>query len=586
MRGLLDRILSAKSARVSDPQEQNRHAALGLRALERASRAMRAGGTPLELFEVAGGVFGDLGFATAVMLFTSEREELELTYLSNPPGLVRQAEALIGVRQDQFTVRPDQTQFHQEVLGERRTVFWEDTSDVMAEILPRVPQRVLRAVASLLGFRSIIGAPLRAGDELLGMIIVSARDLRAEDAQVARLVAVQLGAMLHTSKLREQLEASVVDLEATQTQLLESQKRETIGLLAGGVAHDFNNLLSAITLSAEMLSSAVEDPATKADVEIIRESCERGSSLVAQLLALGRRTELRIAPFDVDEMLRELERLLDRVLGEDVEIAICHGDGTKLVAGDRSQIEQVLLNLALNARDAMPEGGSLTLSTCGVAGEPGGQVELVIRDDGVGMEAATLERAFEPFFTTKGRARGSGLGLSVVRSIVEQHGGDIRVESAVGAGTAFRVRLPTTSEAPAVATEPPAPRAHSRGDGRVVLIVEDDSLVRRMCSRVLRRAGWAVHPVGSAAGARRAVSELGDTIVLIFCDVVLPDGRGPRLLDELCQTIPAAGVIVTSGYVGERADRHLIEERGWAFLPKPYRHAALLSMVDEVLAGS
>jgi len=566
-----------------------------LEALARATSVMTGGAPREEVFGIVGSTLRRFDLSTVVLLLDDAEEELFIAYLSNSSRLVEQAEALAGFRRDQFRFRPETTDFHRRVVRDGETVFMEDTTEAMRQILPQVPASAIRLVCKLLRFQSTIGAPLLDGDHIIGMLVVSSGLLVPADHSAVRLFATQLGATLRLRRLDDELQRKARELEATRTQLLAAQRREVIGVLAGCVAHDFNNLLNAISLSAELIDAAEEGVDTSADLDVIRASCDRGGNLVQQLLSLGHRRELEPTTFDTDGMVGQLENLLDRVLGEDIHVVVERGRGSKLVLGDLSQLEQVLINLAINARHAMPHGGELTLATAIREPDelpeelpPGRYVELRVRDEGVGMDAETQARAFEAFFTTRPRGRGTGLGLSVAKTIVEQHLGWMGVQSEPGRGTEFTILLPRAraaraAQGPRAAAATVAP---AEGDGRVALVIEDDPLVRRTCGRLLERGGWRVRTAENGNAARAVVAEVGDTIDVILCDIVLAFENGPKLVEELIGQLPRAAVVMTSGCLDERADRDRITEHGWRFLAKPFTRDDLLKAMDEVARGS
>lgn len=561
-----------------------------LSALDRAAAAMASGTSEANIYEAATKTLHELGFQTTVVTLDEKRERLHVRYLDMDQALLRRAEELAGIRKEDFSFAPDATEFHRAIVLDEQTVFCDDAVALAIQVLPGVPSPVVRTVCRLVGVSRLVGSPLVVDGEVIGLVAVSGPNLTAHDVPVVRLFSQQLGAALSKARLVEDLQRSMEELKQTQEQLSHAQKIEAVGLLASGVAHDFNNLLSAITLSARLVESEVEDSDAKDDLQVIQESCARGAALVAQLMALGKKQALNVSIFDVDGLMHDLQRLLCRVLGEDVRVTLDLGVGEKFVKGDRNQLEQVLVNLAANARDAMPTGGELCISTKLETGHgsngdpvPGPSVRIRVRDTGTGMSQATRDRIFDPFFTTKGVGRGTGLGLSVAKAIMQSHGGDIVVEACdSGPGTTFSLALPRVQASRTEAAAAPSDDT-ALGGSELVLVVEDDPLVLRSAARVLDRAGYRVLTAVDAAAARALVHEHGREIGLVVCDVGLPDGRGPALLEDLIPQLPDTRVLLASGYMAERSERALLDEHGWHFLPKPYSGAELLQVARRLL---
>jgi two-component system, cell cycle sensor histidine kinase and response regulator CckA len=376
--------------------------------------------------------------------------------------------------------------------------------------------------------------------------------------------------------------------EQLQAQMLLAQKMDAVGRLAGGVAHDFNNLLSVILGAAEKLgkSLATYDPLQE-EVTDIRDAVGRGAALTRQLLIFGRKEVRTPGLLDVNEVVIGVERLLMRVLGSSVKIEIRRDVERAPVVADAGQLEQVLVNLAINARDAMLRGGALTIRT----GEetldlaaataldviPGPYVTIDVEDTGIGMDEATRARAFEPFFTTKGPAQGAGLGLAMVYGIVRQSGGAISLRSAPGAGTHVRIHLPRGG-ASAVAEAEVTPAAETRG---LVLLVEDEPRVRSQARRLLQRSGYAVVEASDGAEAKRIFAERQGDIDVVVTDVVMPMVGGVEMVATLRAVQPGLPVVFVSGYTAEEQDLPLGDRT--AFLTKPYTIEALCDAIETVV---
>ena len=383
----------------------------------------------------------------------------------------------------------------------------------------------------------------------------------------------------------------VTDLRRTEEQLRQSQKLEAIGRLAGGVAHDFNNMLSVVLCNAEFLSAELPDgDRRREDAEQILQAAHRAAALTRQLLAFSRQQVLSPEPLDLNEVIAGMEKLVRRLLGEHIAVHVALGSGPVRVRADRGQLEQVIMNLAVNARDAMPSGGTLRLETTrlevpagGGAEVPGGtgiHAVVSVTDTGHGMDPATQARIFEPFFTTKPRGKGTGLGLATVHGIVQQSGGSIWIDSEVGRGTTFKILLPEIAESPrSVAVPAAATSAYGR---ETILLVEDEAAVRRAVSAILRRHGYELLEAASAADALALVSRGDRSLHLVMTDVVMPGSSGLELARSLAAVRPDLPVLFVSGYTDESVLAELIES-GADFLQKPLTQASLTRKIREIL---
>ena len=402
--------------------------------------------------------------------------------------------------------------------------------------------------------------------------------------------------------LREQIaerERAEEALRRSEEELRQSQKMEAIGRLAGGIAHDFNNLLSIILSYSAMMMEALspEDP-LRADAEQIAIAGQRARDLTRQLLAFSRRQMLRPEVLDLAEVVRGVEPMLRRVLGEDIELTISLARPTPLVKADPGQIQQILMNLVVNARDAMPDGGQLWIETSEVVleDEPhvrasggagtgsGPHVCLSVSDTGVGLDEETRARIFEPFFTTKPRGKGTGLGLSTVLGIVQQSGGHVTVESTPNEGASFRVYLPRTTEPRAVPTPPREPRQPvARRGSETVLLVEDEGQLRVLARDILRGAGYQVFEAPNAAEAIKVSQRHAGPIHLLVTDVVMPHIGGQELARRLSAERPRMRVLQMSGYTDDGIVSGGTVDPNVAFLPKPITPDTLLGKVRETL---
>jgi PAS domain S-box-containing protein len=385
----------------------------------------------------------------------------------------------------------------------------------------------------------------------------------------------------------------VTQRKQLEVELRQSQKMEAVGQLAGGVAHDFNNLLTVISgRSALLLGRLKPDDASRKSVEMIQKTAARAASLTRQLLAFSRKQVLQRKVLDLNATVAEISDMLRRLIGEDIDLLLTLGPTAGRVNADPGQLEQALLNLAVNARDAMPGGGTLGLETDRVeldpappdrpdALPPGPYAVLRVTDTGVGMDAATQARIFEPFFTTKAPGKGTGLGLSMVHGVVRQHGGAIRVRSVVGRGTTFEIYLPQVEAAPSSAT---ADAGSGPATGReTILLVEDEEDVRALAREVLERQGHRVLEAGDGAQALQRYEAEGERIDLILTDVVMPHMSGRELVDRVRAMRPTMPVLYMSGYTEDAILRHGVRDSSVLLLGKPFTPADLVSKVREVL---
>ncbi|MGH7653092.1 MAG: PAS domain S-box protein, partial [Gemmatimonadaceae bacterium] len=385
----------------------------------------------------------------------------------------------------------------------------------------------------------------------------------------------------------------ITELRSAEGQYLHAQKMESIGRLAGGVAHDFNNLLTVISSYVSLIIEDGKPSApVRSDLDEIQKAADSAASLTRQLLAFSRQQVLDPKSLDVNAVVRYAEKMLRRLIGEDIEVRTILQDDAGLVLADFGQLEQVIMNLAVNARDAMPSGGSLTIETASMdltrgffgddqAIQAGPFVMLAVTDSGVGMDDETRAKIFEPFFTTKEPGRGTGLGLSTVYGIVKDGGGHLFVHSEPGRGTTFKVYLPRTdarAEGPATATS----TATLEGT-ETLLIVEDVAALRDIERRVLQRKGYKVLEAPDANAAAAVSAAYAGPIHLLLTDVVLPRTNGRELAERLRATRPEMRVLFTSGYTADAVTRLGILEHGFAFMQKPFAPDTLEHKVREVL---
>ena len=381
-----------------------------------------------------------------------------------------------------------------------------------------------------------------------------------------------------------------------EEQLRQSQKMEAVGQLAGGVAHDFNNLLTVISTCGELLAQDIPPAAPQRDdVEEIIKAARRAAGLTHQLLAFSRRQLLQPVVFDLNTVVNCVEPMLRRLIGEDIEISTKPARAPAVVSADPGQMEQVLMNLVINARDAMPRGGRLTIETAHVrVGDgrgpgdgvtpPGDYVLLSVSDTGVGIPRENIGRVFEPFFTTKEVGKGTGLGLSTLYGIVKQSGGYVWVDSEVGVGTTFRIYLPRVEAEGAAATKPSHALPKS-GGSETILVAEDEEAVGGLIRRLLEAEGYTVLASQNGAEALALASQYAGHIDLLLTDVVMPELGGRELADQLRAARSGIRVLFISGYTDSEIDRRGVLQPDAAFLQKPFTGSGLALAVRAALDG-
>jgi two-component system, cell cycle sensor histidine kinase and response regulator CckA len=417
---------------------------------------------------------------------------------------------------------------------------------------------------------------------------------RKKDGTVIEVEIAPNSIVFDGRKARLILATDVTEKRSLEAQLVQSQKMESIGRLAGGVAHDFNNLLGVIGGYADLLRKRVkDDPRLHGYAEDIVKAADRAAALSRQLLAFSRQLVLQPKVLDLNAVVGEMEKMLRRLIGEDVQLVTVFDDGLGTVKADPGQVEQILMNLAVNARDAMPLGGRLTIETHNVdldrayarhhADVPAGRYVMVaVSDTGQGMSPEVKARIFEPFFTTKGAGKGTGLGLATVHGIVKQSGGHVFVYSEAGQGTTLKIYLPRADEAPATAEGAAVEPALPRGS-ETVLLVEDEGTLRELIRELLESSGYAVLEARHGAEALKLCERHPDPIHLLMTDVVMPGISGRELAGQVKAVRPAIRTVYMSGYTDDAVVLHGVLSEEMAFLQKPFTQEALARKVREVL---
>jgi PAS domain S-box-containing protein len=437
-------------------------------------------------------------------------------------------------------------------------------------------------------------APLRIDEIRAGHTVVHERQFLRKDGS---RFPVEISAKVLNDGRMQGIVRDITERKRLESQLLQAQKMEGIGQLAGGIAHDFNNLLTVISGYADFVREALppDDP-TLADIDEIRKAAQRASSLTQQLLAFARKQVIEPYVINLNTLILNMEKLLRRLIGEDVDLVALPAPDLGQVRVDPGQIEQVIMNLAVNARDAMPDGGQLTIETANVVLDanyarrhisvvPGEYVLIAVSDTGSGMDEATQQHIFEPFFTTKAPGHGTGLGLATCYGIVKQHGGNIWLYSELGQGTTFKIYLPRVDEPPVDVFHRNERRWH--GGSETVLIVEDEVAVRTLAVRALREHGYQVIEASNGSEALQLVrAQQTATIDLLLTDVVMPQMGGKALVAQLTEIYPQLKVLFVSGYAASAIVQHGQLEPNTMFLQKPFSPTSIVRKVREVLDGT
>ena len=446
-------------------------------------------------------------------------------------------------------------------------------------------------------YAASISFPLIRGKTAFGALNIYSTEIDAFDENEVSLLGelsndLAFGIMvLRTRTAHKRAES---ENERIQAQLIQARKMEAIGILAGGIAHDFNNLLTAILGCADMaMMDMDENNSAYGDLKEIQASAEHAAELTRQLLLFSRKQPMRFLPIDLNKIIQNLIKMLHRLIGEDIRVKTDLDESLWKVRADQGTIEQVIMNLALNARDAMPNGGELVIKTKNVVldekqcediseAQPGKWVRISVSDTGAGIGRKIIRHIFEPFFSTKDVGEGTGLGLSVVYGIVKQHEGWMHVTSQSGRGSVFQVYLPESLMKYEEKIDKNLPPEKVQEEGKRVLVVEDEEKVRKFTTTGLDRSGFTVFAAADAEEAAQIFKREKGDFNVVLCDVVLPGKNGLELIDEFLSFRPQLGILMSSGYTGQKSQRSVIRERGFRFLEKPYSLNDLLRVIREI----
>jgi PAS domain S-box-containing protein len=565
-----------------------------LQALNSASAAMEQAQSPDAVFAAAGERFKQFGFNVVVLLLDDEQRSLKLHYSSYDALILEELKDTIGISSDNLFLPVEEGEVLDRVIQKRETVF-STAEESFQRNFPELRSDSVDRMIDLLRVTKAISAPLMPEDRIIGVLSVQSNDLSPDDIPAVTAFANQMATARRKTRLVEELRESLNELETTQEQLLQAQKMEAIGKLAGGIAHDFNNLLTAIKGFTELLlrRSSSDDP-EQGDLMGIKSAAEQAARLTRQLLAFSRRQVLRPRIINLNEIIDRMHELLQRLIGEDIELVVELQEDLHLVRADPGQIEQIILNLAVNARDAMVNGGTLSLQTeNAVVGKAksksasvlsgGVYAVLIVRDTGSGMDRETRRRLFEPFFTTKDMGKGTGFGLATVYGIVRQSGGTIFVDSEPGKGTTFTIYLPRKEGQ----RERPDSQAGFKEQvlgSETILLVEDEDMVRQLAERVLREHGYAVLVSSCGKEALAVAEQHSQSIELMITDVIMPGGmNGKQLADRMKTIRPEMKVLYISGYADGSLFSNAGQEAQIQLLEKPFSPQNLVRKVRQLL---
>ncbi|MBN1348474.1 response regulator [candidate division KSB1 bacterium] len=566
-----------------------------LHALNEAALAIENAMTPDAVFEIVGKTFGQIDLSCVVFLSDDEEKELAVAFSNYDSKLIKFAEKLAGLRITDFKLDIESTTVFRQVVLDEKTLFIENAEEIASQLLPPKVKKLAGKLVRKMKIPKFIAAPLRIEEKVIGVLSVQSNEISQDDIPAITAFANQMAVTWHKCRLMQDLENSLSRLKRTQDQLIHSQKMEAIGRLAGGVAHDFNNLLTAIMGYTELLLNESRlDDSMRADLDEIKKASERAASLTRQLLAFSRRQPLMQKTLDLNMIVLNMNKLLRRLIGENIRLKMLPNSNINLIKADTSQVEQVILNLVVNARDAMPDGGEITIRTENVTvdddyckvisyARAGDFVCLSIEDTGDGMDKMTAEKIFDPYFSTKKSLHSAGLGLAVVYGIIKQHDGWINVYSQPGQGSVFKIYLPAVPLARIDEIEDNSTLKEYIGKGERILLVEDEHTIREFAKRVLLENGYKVVDVSNAQEAIDIFNKKNSNFDLLFSDVVLPDKSGLHLADKLSSEKPELKILLSSGYADQRSQWFLIRDRGYRFLQKPYVLVDLLMSIRDAI---
>jgi PAS domain S-box-containing protein len=565
-----------------------------LQALNRAALAMARALTHEETFAAVARECSALGCPCLLLLLDAESQVLRVRYLSYAQEQQVQFTQLAGVRPTDLELPTDRVAREWGRLARGETLVIRDGANMLQAVVPSLGSRQAERMSRSLSLDSCIAAPLITDSSVMGVFAVASSSLRERDVPAIAALANQIAAAWHKNDLLLELRRNLLELKKVQSQLIHAQKMEAVGRLAGGVAHDFNNQLTVIIGNAErLLEKGAGDERLRQGIEEILNTAQRSTQLTRQLLTFSRKQVRQPVNLEARRLVQNMEQMLRRLIGEDIELAFRLEPDAGWIHADPGQLEQVIMNLAVNARDAMPRGGKLVILTCnadlaqstpvGQAVIPAGRyVMLAVSDNGSGMDPLAMEHLFEPFFTTKPAGVGTGLGLAIVYGIVRQNGGSIAVESERDKGSTFTIYLPRI-EAPQEQLQELKNIAIPRGRGEIILLAEDEAALARLLGQALKENGYEVLSSSSSDEAVRIAQER-PLLHLLLTDVIMPGSIPRKEMDErLLALHPGLQIIHMSGYTDEAIAQQGVLRPGCRFLAKPFSITRLLQMVRGTL---
>jgi signal transduction histidine kinase/ActR/RegA family two-component response regulator len=530
------------------------------------------------------------------MLFPTDESQSRLfpSYLSYESRALKAAEKLVGLHHEDFSMSIETVDAFREAVWEKKAVFGKDVEEVLRQVLPEPVKRFAGQIVKTLKVRRFIAVPLIVEDEVIGVLSVQSDDLTEDDVSAITAFAHQMASIWRKAQLMEDLERSLKELKRTQAQLLQLQKMEAIGQLAAGIAHDFNNLLTPMGGFADLLLGRIPEGSKEQEyLHQIKVAAERAAALTGQLRLFTRQARGERQPVQLNNVVEETRHLLERSIPKEITIELGLESELWTVEADSSQMSQVLMNLCVNARDAMPEGGTLTLDTRNVTldeeyarmvleARPGRYVRLSVSDTGCGMSPEVQARLFEPFFTTKGMAEGTGLGLAMVYGIVKGHEGFVQVYSKEGRGSTFHVYLPAIK----VAVEERGGEEMEWPTGtETILVVDDEDGVRALGQAVLEDCGYSVLMAEDGVQALEVYQAHREEIALVVLDVIMPRMSGLECLRRLREMDPQVKVLISTGYTARDLAEELVAEGALGVVAKPFRIRDFATAVREAIDG-
>ena len=566
-----------------------------LQAQNRAALAMARATTHEGIYAAVARECTAIGCPSILLLFDEARRALRIVHLSYDAGTVKAVRAITGRSQEDLAIPIDAIREQWERLRRRETIVVVNSTALIRAAVPGLGADQAREIERALGLGGCIAAPLAADGRVMGVLLMASGSLRDRDVPAISALANQIAAAWRKNDLLEELRTNLRELKEVQGQLVHAQKMEAVGRLAGGVAHDFNNQLTVILGNAEMLlEKSGGDARLRDEIEQIIDTVQRSAQLTQHLLAFSRRQVCQPESLDPGLLIRNMERMLRRLIGEDITLILELAPDIGWVRADPGQVEQVMMNLVVNARDAMPHGGTLSIATADAdftrptafgrtVIPPGRFVALTVRDTGTGLGDEAMEHLFEPFFTTKPAGVGTGLGLAIVYGIVRQSGGAIAVQSERGKGAVFTIYLPrieVPSAAPSEKRAPPAPR----GTGEGILLVEDELPLNGTIRHSLMKYGYRVVTAATGDEAVAIADREGGSLSLLLTDVFMPGTvTRPQMIERIAKRCPGIRIILMSGHTEEAIVGQGVLKPGRAMLTKPFSMARLLEQVRATL---